>query len=84
MTEASFMALLTLRSQWEAITHRFNIPDNNGTIDNLNWFIENGYRNNRLRKHFGNALEIANTIIDENEKYYEQNPNISSICWKKV
>lgn len=84
MSEASFMSLLTLRSQWEVITRRFNIPDNNGTIDNLNWFIENGYRNNRLRKHFGSALEIANTIVEENEKYYEQNPNISSVCWKKV
>ena len=84
MTETSFMALLTLRSQWEIITRRYNIPDNNGTIDNLNWFITNGYRSNHLRKNFNTALEIANTIIEENEKYYEQNPNLSSVCWKKV
>ena len=79
MTESSYMALLTLRSQWENITHRYKIPDNNGTIDNLYWFIENGHKGNRLRKHFKAALELANMIIDENEKYYEQNPNLSSL-----
>lgn len=84
MTETSFMTLLTLRSQWEIITRRYSIPDNNGTIDNLNWFITNGHQSNRLRKNFNTALEIAKTIVETNEKYYEQNPNLSSVCWKKV
>ena len=80
----SLMTLLTLRSEWESITRRYKVPDNNGTIDTLKWFIENGYQGNRLRRRFDDALEIAKIIVEEVEKYYEQNPHLSSVCWKEV
>jgi len=78
------MTLLTLRSEWESITRRYKVPDNNGTIDTLKWFIENGYQGNRLRRRFDDALEIAKIIVEEVEKYHEQNPHLSSVCWKEV
>lgn len=84
MTNMSLMTLLTLRSEWESITRRYKVPDNNGTIDTLKWFIENGYQGNRLRRRFDDALEIAKIIVEEVEKYYEQNPHLSSVCWKEV
>lgn len=84
MTNMSLMALLTLRSEWEDITRRYKVPDNNGTIDNLKWFIENGYQGNRLRRRFPDALEIANTIVEEVEKHYETCSYIPSVCWEEV
>lgn len=59
--------ILTLRSQWEEIVSfrkTYDLPHYNGTIDNLEWFIENGYKGNRFRKRFDEAIEIANIILE--------------------
>ena len=56
--------LLTLRSEWEELVAKFKLPDGNGTIDNLIWFIENGAKSNRFRGDYKKAKEIAVTILD--------------------
>ena len=61
----SLAELLTLRSQWENIVIRYKIPDNQGTIDNLIWFVEHGHSSNRFRKRCSEAMDIARTILEE-------------------
>jgi hypothetical protein len=56
--------LLTLRFQWEELAAKFKLPDGNGTIDNLIWFIENGAKSNRFRNEYNEAVEIAKRILD--------------------
>ena len=56
--------LLTLRFQWEELATKFKLPDGNGTIDNLIWFIENGAKSNRFRNEYNEAVEIAKRILD--------------------
>ena len=56
--------LLTLRSEWEELAAKFKLPDGNGTIDNLIWFIENGAKSNRFRGDYNKAVEIAKKILD--------------------
>jgi hypothetical protein len=56
--------LLNLRSQWEELVIKFKLPDGNGTIDNLIWFIENGSKSNRFRNEYNQAVEIAKRILD--------------------
>lgn len=83
MTNISLMAILTLRSQWEDMTRRYKMPDNNGTIDNLKWFIENGHQGNRLRRRFSDAYELAVNIIemvDVNDRSDLSNSDIQSEC----
>ena len=61
----SLEELLLLRSQWENIVIRSKIPNNQGTIDNLIWFVEHGHSSNRFRKRCNEAMDIARTIIEE-------------------
>ena len=56
--------LLTLRSEWEELAAKFKLPDGNGTIDNLIWFIENGAKSNRFRNEYNEAVEIAKRILE--------------------
>ena len=56
--------ILTLRSEWEELAAKFKLPDGNGTIDNLIWFIENGAKSNRFRNEYNEAVEIAKRILD--------------------
>jgi hypothetical protein len=56
--------ILNLRSQWEELVTKFKLPDGNGTIDNLMWFIENGSKSNRFRNEYNEAVEIAKRILD--------------------
>ena len=62
--------VLMARYEWEEITKRFNMPDHNGTIDNLIWFINDGYKSNRLRRKYNEAYQLASDIIEmvDNEK----------------
>ena len=73
---------LTERSRWERIVSDFKMPDKEGTIHNLEWFIENGALGNRFRPGFDVALTIANYIVSKvncNEK-----TNLSGINGKAV
>lgn len=46
----------------------YDLPNYNSDIDSLKYFINNGHKNNRFRKNFNNAMELAEEIV----KYYEQ------------
>ena len=56
--------ILNLRSEWEELVTKFKLPNGNGTIDNLMWFIENGAKSNRFRNEYKEAVEIAKRILD--------------------
>ena len=67
--------VLTLRSEWEHIVQhqfkrKYELPFYDGTLENLQWFIEHGEKKNRFRKNFNRALDIATTIVEfsNNEK----------------
>lgn len=74
--------VLLLRSQWEEIVSyrkQYDLPDYNGTIDNLYTFIENGAKKNRFRKNFDTAMDIAKQIVS-----YHETTNISGVSRKKI
>ena len=75
--------ILVKRSNWEDIVRRYNIPDHNGTIDNLRWFVNHGHQSNRLRRRFKEAHNLAACIIEMVESHNE-NFNLSGIRWKEV
>ena len=64
MNESEIGRLLTLRSDFEDLTHGYNMPEGSD-INTLEWFVENGHRSNSLRNGFNNAKEIANIILTE-------------------
>ena len=62
---------LSKRYQYEQlVSYRktFDLPNYHGDIDSLKYFINNGHKNNRFRKNFNNAMELAEEIVN----YYEQ------------
>ena len=63
----SLAELLTLRSTWEDIVIRYKIPEKQGTLDNLQWFVQHGQTNNRFRKRCKEAIALAQTILEEYE-----------------
>lgn len=56
--------ILNLRSEFEDITKDYSMIENSSCIDSIEWFIENGYKSNRLRNGYKRAKEIA-LIIKE-------------------
>lgn len=75
--------LLVKRYQWEDIVRRYNIPNHNGTIDNLKWFVDHGHQSNRLRRRFKEAHNLAASIIEMADSYNE-NTNLPSVCRQEV
>ena len=61
---SSLEHLLVLRSQWEDIVRLYKIPKKDGTLDNLIWFVAEGYRSNKRRSKCNLAIELANTILE--------------------
>ena len=62
---------LSKRYQFEkmiSFRKSFDLPNYESDIDSLTYFINNGHRNNRFRKNFEPAMEIAKEIID----YYDR------------
>lgn len=67
--------LLNLRTEFEEIASDFSKSIGGGSsINTLEWFAEHGFRSNRLRNGYERAMEIANTIIAENEKWQKERP----------
>ena len=60
--------ILNLRSRFEEIitdiNNRYELPAYDGSINNLEWFVDNAHKSNRFRNNFDEALDIANTIIE--------------------
>lgn len=46
----------------------YDLPNYQSDIDSLKYFINNGHKNNRFRKNFNKAMELAKEITN----YYEQ------------
>lgn len=59
----TLFSMLSLRYQWEEIVKDFKLEDTNGTIDNLEYFVENGAKRNRFRNNFKEAMNLAETIV---------------------
>ena len=76
--------IMRLRSDWEEIVSyrkTYDLPNYEGTIDNLYYFIEHGAKKNRFRKNFDEAMDIAKTIVE----YYEnEKTHLSSVSWEEV
>jgi hypothetical protein len=64
--------LLNLRSRFESVVkdgrYRYDLPNYDGTIETLEWFVKNGHKSNRFRKHFDELQDIAETILREYKK----------------
>ena len=64
----SLADILLLRYQWEELVRRFKFPNEelyHGTINSLEWFKENGYSNNRLRKNYKQAVDLTEEILEK-------------------
>lgn len=62
---------LNKRYQYEQLVsyrRTFDLPSYNGDIDSLKYFINNGHKNNRFRKNFNEAMDLAKEIV----QYYEE------------
>ena len=69
----SLMQLLNLRADFENNYSGLKVPDGFGSsINNLEWFVENGYKSNSLRNGFEDAKQIAVAIIKEHKKWQQQ------------
>jgi len=64
----TFMQVLNLRTEFEEIIKDFNMGcqvmqgHSKSGINTIEWFVENGFRSNRLRNDYDRAMEIANII----------------------
>jgi hypothetical protein len=70
--------ILNKRYQYEnLVSYRktFDLPSYQGDIDSLTYFINNGHKNNRFRKNFKPAMNLAKEIV----QYYEENKNQRSL-----
>jgi len=75
---------LNLRTEFENIIQyrkSYNLPTLDSDIHSLVYFMETGYKKNRLRKDANRALKIAEMII---ESYENENPNLSSLYGKTL
>lgn len=66
----SICEILNKRYQYEClVSYRktFDLPSYHGDISSLKYFISNGHKNNRFRKNYYPALELAKEIV----RYYE-------------
>jgi hypothetical protein len=62
---------LCFRSQWEDITKSFRFSEKSrheGTIDNLVWFLNEGKKSNGRRKHYNEAVYLAEVILGLHDK----------------
>ena len=60
-TNMALTQVIQLRNEFEDLTRGYNMPEGS-SIDNIEWFIENGHRSNSLRNGFKEAKEIAKVI----------------------
>ena len=64
----NFFTVLNMRRQWEELVQTgrgFNLPDLNGTINNIEYFVEEGYKKNRFRKNYKKVMELSKEILGE-------------------
>jgi hypothetical protein len=79
MDKNSLFAVLNLRTQYENIVSyrkTYDLPTYSSDIDSLYYFINHGAKNNRFRKRFNEAMEIAKDII---KSYENEKTNLSGV-----
>lgn len=60
--------MLQMRTEFESLVSgrsRFDLPSREGDINSLRYFVSEGHKKNRFRKHYARALELAETILGE-------------------
>lgn len=75
--------LLELRFEWEELARYFRNTPQQGTLDNLQTFIDTGHKANRFRDGYARAVEIANIIVEQ-AKLKNEKINISGLCGEEV
>ena len=79
MASKSLFAVLNLRTQYENIVSfrkTYDLPSYSSDIDSLYYFINHGAKNNRFRKRFDEAMNIAKDII---KSYENEKTNLSGV-----
>lgn len=59
---------LNLRTEFEALIRSgrgYDLPSYEGCINNVEHFVEEGYKKNRFRKNFKEAMRVAEEILGE-------------------
>ena len=59
--------ILVLRSSVEKLFNDLNLPIDRktGTIDNIKWFLKNGYRQNRFKSTFDETKKLCKIMLKE-------------------
>ena len=71
----SLAEMLRIRYEYEELVSQkeFVLPNYNGTINNLEWFLENGATNNTHNPYLDEAVNLAEMLIGANDEYNENN-----------
>lgn len=77
----SVFELLNLRYEWEEIVRDYKFVGKEGTLDNLELFVQNGHKGNRFRGGFDRAMEIADTIL---KSMKNETSNLSSVSGEEI
>jgi hypothetical protein len=59
--------ILVLRSNVEKLLNDLNLPADKkaGTIDNIEWFLKNGYRQNKSKSTFNETKKLCKIMLKE-------------------
>jgi len=76
----SIVKLMNLRTEFEELIESFSKSCGNGSsINTLEWFVNNGFKSNRLRNGYERAVQIAEIIIAENDKWQQEQQELSMV-----
>lgn len=64
MARLTVFELMNLRYEWEETVRSFKRINKEGTLENLQAFVDKGYKSNRLRPQYEEAMTIAQKILD--------------------
>jgi len=65
LMDSQFFEILNKRSQFEqAVSYRksFRLPTYESDIESIDYFLEHGHENNRFRKRYDEAMDLAQDI----------------------
>jgi hypothetical protein len=65
--DSQFFEILNKRSHFEQVVsyrRSFKLPTYDSDIDSIDYFLKHGYENNRFRKRYDEAMDLAKDISD--------------------